>query len=341
MLILVIGATGAQGRPVISSLLRPQDDGSPSPYSVRALTRDPNNEHARLLASWGVELFKGQIEDAKSIAAALEGCHGVFVNIDTFSVGTQTEIYTGIKLFEQAHRAGIKHFIWSGLDYASKLGGFDPKYDQAVHYHAKAIVGQYLQLQPSSPSGDSLTWSILSTGPYLENLRGPLLGPLPEKENGAVVWSLPLGDGRFPAISVEDIGWWARYMFDHRAETSGQELKVASEMMNIDQLVETFTRVTGIPAIYKRISIEEHLAKNPARCSKPVVKAQPNGYTIGEAYRGLYGIWGGGLLTRDMEWIRRTHPTGYTLESFIKQKGIDGSRDGDFTLLKDSHLHRE
>lgn len=59
-LILVIGATGAQGRPVVSSLLANQDDGSPSPYSVRALTRDPTSEEAQSLVSMGAELFRGR-----------------------------------------------------------------------------------------------------------------------------------------------------------------------------------------------------------------------------------------------------------------------------------------
>lgn len=58
-LILVVGATGAQGIPVVRALLAPSDDGSPSPYAVRALTRDPSNRRAQLLASLGVELFKG------------------------------------------------------------------------------------------------------------------------------------------------------------------------------------------------------------------------------------------------------------------------------------------
>lgn len=58
-LILVIGATGAQGIAVIDKLLEPAADGSPSPYAVRALTRDPASRRAKLLADKGVELAKG------------------------------------------------------------------------------------------------------------------------------------------------------------------------------------------------------------------------------------------------------------------------------------------
>lgn len=57
--ILVIGATGAQGIAVIDALLAPNADGSPSPYSVRALTRDPNSKQALDLSKKGVECVRG------------------------------------------------------------------------------------------------------------------------------------------------------------------------------------------------------------------------------------------------------------------------------------------
>ena len=59
-LILVIGATGVQGSAVIDALLAPMEDGTPSPYSIRGLTRDPNSRRARELAEKGVELAEGK-----------------------------------------------------------------------------------------------------------------------------------------------------------------------------------------------------------------------------------------------------------------------------------------
>jgi uncharacterized protein YbjT (DUF2867 family) len=58
--ILVIGATGAQGIAVIDALLTPGADGSPSPYSVRALTRNVAGRRAQSLAAKGVELVQGK-----------------------------------------------------------------------------------------------------------------------------------------------------------------------------------------------------------------------------------------------------------------------------------------
>ena len=59
-IILVFGATGVQGFPVVDALLAPSPDGSPSPYAIRALTRDPDNYRAKALAAKGVELVKGE-----------------------------------------------------------------------------------------------------------------------------------------------------------------------------------------------------------------------------------------------------------------------------------------
>lgn len=58
-IIFVIGATGAQGRAVINALLAPAEDGSPSPFAVRALTRNPVGDKAKKLAAKGVQLLKG------------------------------------------------------------------------------------------------------------------------------------------------------------------------------------------------------------------------------------------------------------------------------------------
>ena len=60
-LIFLIGATGAQGMPIARELLRPQADGSPSPYALRALTRDPEHRRALELKELGVELVKGML----------------------------------------------------------------------------------------------------------------------------------------------------------------------------------------------------------------------------------------------------------------------------------------
>ena len=143
-LILVIGATGAQGRAVIDALLAPSADGSPSPYAIRALTRDPSGARAQVLAAKGVECvkgmflsyimltvaltnsivysFEGSFYDYSFVATALEGAYGAWINTDGFHVGEAKEIYAGIRIFEIAKRiSSLRHYVWSSLDYSVKV----------------------------------------------------------------------------------------------------------------------------------------------------------------------------------------------------------------------------
>ena len=143
-LILVLGATGAQGRHVINSLLVSNEDGTPSPYTVRALTRDPQSKHALALREQGVEVVKGRpltrisgvnygmtmawvlhtgdTNDLASVAAALDGAYGAWVNIDGFTVGEQREVYAGMRIFELAKQTkSLRHYVWSSLGYNLKV----------------------------------------------------------------------------------------------------------------------------------------------------------------------------------------------------------------------------
>jgi uncharacterized protein YbjT (DUF2867 family) len=143
-IILVFGATGAQGRCVVNSLLAPCEDGSPSPYTVRALTRDPEGKRALALRERGVQVVKGRssssyriclctkteglmvrtgdTSDLTSVAAALDGAYGAWVNIDGFTVGEQREIYAGMRIFELAKQTkSLRHYVWSSLDYILKV----------------------------------------------------------------------------------------------------------------------------------------------------------------------------------------------------------------------------
>ena len=146
-LILVIGATGAQGLAVIDKLLEPCADGTPSPYAVRALTRDPDSRRAKELVSRGIQCVRGKctvssqarashpdsqrhwsfsgttgaFDDLQSVARALEGVYGTWVNTDGFTVGEEKEVWAGLRIFELAKQNGaVRHYVWSSLDYAFK-----------------------------------------------------------------------------------------------------------------------------------------------------------------------------------------------------------------------------
>jgi hypothetical protein len=62
--------------------------------------------------------------------------------------------------------------------------------------------------------------------------------------DGTRVFAAPMGDkGRMPLIDLDDLGFYARYMFDHPREFEGRDLEVSSEHVSWKQLAETFTKV--------------------------------------------------------------------------------------------------
>ncbi|KAG6900125.1 hypothetical protein C0993_002660 [Termitomyces sp. T159_Od127] len=324
-IILVIGATGAQGMKVIPALLSPSENGAPSPYAVRALTRDRNNKRAKELEALGVELFEGRFDDFSTVAAALEGCYGAWINTDTKTVGEEREIYSGIKIFETSRRTStMRHFIWSNLDYGSKLGHYNPIY-KTEHHDAKGIVNEFLKGQPS-PLGDGLTWTSITTGVYFEMLNYPLCGPLNKRDDGTVVFASPIGDGHIIMISLDDLGWWVRYTLDNREATSGKELKIASDIVGWDYLSETFTKVTGIPSVHKRLTLDEWFDCMTGS-DRPIANEKKEGdgsTTIRQSFSGFWSLWRDDLFKRDMEWVRSIHPKSYTLEGWMRATGYTG-----------------
>ncbi|KAF7433116.1 hypothetical protein PC9H_005064 [Pleurotus ostreatus] len=324
-LILVIGATGAQGIAVIDALLSSASDGSPSPYSVRALTRDPSSQCAQELAAKGVECVQGAFDNLRSVAAAFKGVYGAWVNTDGFTVGEQKEIYAGLKIFEIAKRTpSVRHYVWSNLDYGSKKSGYSLEH-KCEHYDGKGRVAEFMKQQNSGASG--MTWSIVTTGPYFELLY-TLCGPFNKRADGTFVFASVVQDGHVPFIALSDLGWWARYTFDHRTETSGKDLEVASDMVGWDYLAKTFTEVTGHPAIHKRQSQDEWWL-NWHGAEKPIANERgttPDGSTSGkENFSSFWRLFRDDIIKRDLGWIRGTHPTGQTLESWMREKNYQGA----------------
>ena len=48
--------------------------------------------------------------------------YGAWVNTDGFTIGEVKETFVGFRLFELAKQSGsVKHYVWSNLDYGSKV----------------------------------------------------------------------------------------------------------------------------------------------------------------------------------------------------------------------------
>jgi len=86
-----------------------------------------------------VELVAGRADDERDLRVAFNGVTAAFVNTNGFALGEKAETYWGMRIYEIAREEkSMKHFVWSNLDYALKLGGYDEKY-KCGHYDGKGI----------------------------------------------------------------------------------------------------------------------------------------------------------------------------------------------------------
>ncbi|KAI0072961.1 NAD(P)-binding protein [Panus rudis PR-1116 ss-1] len=329
-LILVIGATGAQGLAVIDKLLAPSGDGSPSPYAVRALTRDPNSRRAKQLTDKGVECVKGSaFDDLPTVHKALEGVYGAWVNTDGFTVNEMKEVYYGIRIFELAKQAKtLRHYVWSNLDYGFKKADYNPVY-RCEHYDGKGRIADWLKSQVSEPTDTGMSWTSVTTGPYMDMLNIVTFGPFNVGPDGTHVFATPVGNGHVPMIALSDLGYFARYTFDHRIETSGKDLEVCSDMVGWDYLVSTFQKVTGKKAVVLHQSFDEWFAnfENPDDPVSNELRGTTEAATATSFrtnFTAWWSLWRDDIITRDLGWIRSIHPKLHTLESWMREQGYKG-----------------
>ncbi|EKM49926.1 uncharacterized protein PHACADRAFT_153110 [Phanerochaete carnosa HHB-10118-sp] len=279
-------------------------------------------------------MSSGSVDDLATVFVALRGAWGAFVNTDTFTIGEQKEIFIGMRIFELAKQAKtVRHYIWSSLDYITKISGYDPKY-KTGHYDAKGRVTDWLKAQPSVVSDSDLSWSSLTSGPYTEMLTLPMFGPFARRADGTSVFAFPTAQGHISLTSLKDVGFFARYSFDNRAEVSGRDLAIASEMATLENTVETFKRVTGLPAVGVHITVEEWF-RNWKNTDYPVAKECKRGdgsTTWEEAFTAWWYMFRDDLIKRDMAWVRKVNPNVQTLEKWMREKNYKGNLEP--TLLK-------
>jgi len=150
----------------------------------------------------------------------------------------------------------------------------------------------------------------------------------PRKEqDGTYVFEAPLGkEGRVPMISLEDLGWYVRWIFDHPEQASGMNLRVSTEDVGWQYLAETFTKVTGQPARFRDLSFDEYFEKFGSIVDKPLAFQAPDGMTFRQDFTGFWSLWRSNVIHHDYTLLDRIHPNRLSLEGWMKKVGYNGER---------------
>ncbi|MEV6133338.1 NmrA/HSCARG family protein [Streptomyces violaceusniger] len=231
--ILVLGATGNQGGSVARELLR---RGRP----VRGLTRDPHSAKAQELAAAGAEVVSGDLDDPRSLDAALSGVYGVY-SVQTFMGpgGIEAEERQGRAVADAAARAGVAHFVYGSVGGAERNSG-------VPHFDSKARIEKHIV-------GLGLPATMLRPAYFINNFA--FMGPV--RDADGLVVSLALKPGTaLQMIAPEDIGLFAADAFDNPEEYIGSQLELASEELTGPQLAEVFEKVSGIPTRFEEQDLD-------------------------------------------------------------------------------------
>jgi uncharacterized protein YbjT (DUF2867 family) len=228
--ILVTGATGHQGGAAIRHLQQKH-------FAVRAVTRDPNQPKARDLAGHGTEVVRANLDDADSLARALDGVYGVY-SVQDYAGGAESEIRQGINLADAANRSGVSQFVYSSVGSADKNTGIP-------HFESKFRIEEHIR-------GTGLPFSILRPVFFMENWLG-MKGGI---EAGTL--ALPLApETRLQMIAVDDIGAFVALAFEHPDKWNGRALDIAGDELSMTELADAFGRVSGREVSYRQVPWEQ------------------------------------------------------------------------------------
>ncbi|SDG52006.1 Uncharacterized conserved protein YbjT, contains NAD(P)-binding and DUF2867 domains [Sinosporangium album] len=279
-LILITGATGQQGGAVARHLLASGD------WRVRALVRDPGSPQALALRAAGAELVQGDLDAPASVQAAATGAYGLF-SLQTFTGpgGVEAEVRQARTVADAAKAAGVRHVVYSSIDGAERDSGvphFQTKHEGEIYLDSLGLPVTALRLVS-----------------FMDNFSTYSAPPLID---GEIVLSWPLDPATsLQMIAVEDIGAFTALVFSRPDEFIGRKIPLAGDELTLAQIVETFTKVTGIPARYERQDIEQVRAYSEDAAHMYEFFAEKGFQADIPALREIYP----GLTTLE-GWLRRT-----------------------------------
>ena len=230
-IVLVTGATGRQGGAVARSLVG-------KGFKLRGMTRKPEGELAKALKVLGIEVVRADLDDADSVAKALDGAWGVFAVQNTWEAGVEREEQQGKRLAELARSKGVQHFVYSSVASAHRKTGI-PHFDNK--WRVEEVVRRL-----KFPSH-----AILRPVFFMENLFTPsfLMG---DRLVAALKPTTPL-----QMVAVDDIGRVGARLFTDSEELEGREIDLGGDSATMVQAAQALSRGLSKPIRFVEIPIAE------------------------------------------------------------------------------------
>ena len=249
--ILVTGATGAQGGAVARALLARK-------RPVRALVRNPRSPAAQAVRGAGAELVAGDMEDAGSLAAAMEGVAGVFSVQVPDVQGNDSERRHGMALVAAARSAGVPHFVHTSVSGTAQRTGF-PRW--ASGYWSQKYWNDKWEIEEAVRSAGLAAWTVLRPAFLMDNFARPKVAWMfPHLAQGEIATALH-DHTRIQLIAADDVGEFAAAAFEEPDRFSGHGVDLAAQALTMAEVAQTLAGVLGRPVSATALTPEQAIAR--------------------------------------------------------------------------------
>ena len=237
MRVLVVGATGVVGRGVVALL-------GEAGHDVRALIRPTSDPQAvAAVTATGATTVTGDLADAASIAAALDGVDAVVSTATAIGSQTPSDSLSGVdldgqlRLVDLARQASVKRFV-----YVSVLG-LQPN---SPFTSAKLAVEERLR-------GSGLEYTIVAPSIFMDTWLSHHVG-FDWEGNVATIY----GDGtqKLGWVSAQDVATVVAATVDHAGSANATVPVVGPDSMTPLQVVSVFEELTGKPFTVEHVPAE-------------------------------------------------------------------------------------
>ncbi|KAL9616622.1 MAG: hypothetical protein Q9160_008532 [Pyrenula sp. 1 TL-2023] len=264
-LLIVIGATGAQGGSVLSAF------GADPAWCIRALTRNPRSSSAQALASLpNVEVAHCSASDPASLRAAFSGANAIFAVTDFW--GILSSLASEVKEGKTVHEEGSKtlnetardieveyaknifaaaaaevgegvleRLVWSSLPYTTRHT--EGKYTRVYHFDGKAMATEYLLKggKAGELTGLAARTSVVWIGCYAEN------------------------HANMPPFKIQKTGLFVSALLNeaHPAHSSiprGVALRASTISLSPADFMNVWSETLQLPGRYEEVAMEDFAA---------------------------------------------------------------------------------
>ncbi|KAJ6108190.1 hypothetical protein N7523_009513 [Penicillium sp. IBT 18751x] len=273
-LITVFGATGNQGGSVIDAILG--DAQLSKEFKVRGITRDTTKKSAQDLAKRGVEVVSADLGSTDSLTAALKGSHTVFLVTNYWeTMSADIEYSQGKNVADVSKAVGVSHLIFSSLHHVTEET--KGRLSHVPHFDSKANIEKYIR-------ASGVGCSFILPGYYMSNFTSMLK----RGEDGTYQLFFPVSNqAKFPLFDAADnTGLFVKALIKHADQLKNKRILAAAKYYTPEEIVDTFSQVTGKKAAFIQITPDQYKAALPAAVAQEFLENQlfveEPGYYLGE-----------------------------------------------------------